>query len=552
MKGIDFGTSTSLMAKSSAFRTDVIPLGQSEMWMSSVVGATEAGLVPGENALALQERQLVRSIKSAITRNENTVQVFDGNEDIELDVDAVIGSFLTHLRSVAEEQFFTLQDLADVRLGCPAMWTGTQRQRLINIASSAGIGAADHTVIDEPIAAGIAWVSQRLENHDPVRGKVLVFDMGGGTLDVAVLNVLAEPGRDLSISVQSAHGIDQAGDSLDEQMANDFAEYLHQKHGMNPIDDPELMGWIRRGASEAKIDLSSSGTTLATFYHPRVDIPSIPYTREQLAEIFVPQLEVAMDVVWRSLRAALMTQVNSPVKQNTLTLDQARNTSQDALAKDVDYVVLVGGMSMVPAVRERLGKVFPQASLWMGDQLATGAVMTNPNQLVARGLAYSDDYHNINLHRPGFDFVLSWEEAEGVRTEELIYAAYSPLYTTESAFQNSSLKYFWRPDPKELPRAGDGEIRVRTLGGNEIGVRDGDQLLHGIPYSFGTNTEQVVTLEPSGRIFIRDGMGNERATRVAQWPVIRAEGGIAELIIDTPVTKHWPTSKPAFHEIPYD
>ena len=551
MKGVDFGTSTSLMAKSSAFRTDVIPLGRSEMWLPSVVGATVAGLVPGEDALALQERQLIRSIKSSITRNESTVRLFDGNDDIDLDVDAIIGTYLAHLRSVTEGQFLPLDDMAEVRLGCPAMWTGAQRQRLINIASIAGIGAADHTVIDEPIAAGIAWVSKRLEDHDPVKGKVLVFDMGGGTLDVAVLNVLAENGRDISISVQSAYGIDQAGDSLDEKMANDFAAYLRRTHGLNPLDDPELMGWIRRGASEAKIELSSSTTTSATFYHPRIDVPSVPYTREQLVELFVPQLAGAMDVVWRSLRAALMTQVNSAVKQNTLTLDQARRLSEDDLAKDVDYVVLVGGMSMVPAVRERLGEVFPQASLWMGDQLATEAVMTNPNQLVARGLAYSDGYHNINLHHPGFDFILSWEGGEGARTEEVIYAAYSPLHTTETVFRYNSLKYFWRPGSKELPRAGDGEIGVRTLGGNKIGVRDGEHLLSGIPYSFGPNPNQVVTLDPSGRIFIRDGMGNERATRVAQWPVIRAEGGIAELIID-PVTKHWPTWKLVWHEIPYD
>jgi molecular chaperone DnaK (HSP70) len=549
MKGVDFGTSTSFMAESTALRTAVIPLGDSEPWVPSVIGVSGSDLLPGERGFSLSEDQLIRSIKSAITAETEYVYQFNGKDVVEIQVDTLIEVFLAEIRSRATDQFLKLQDLNDVRLGCPAMWTGPQRQRLIDLASRAGIGAADHTVIDEPVAAGIAWVSRRIEENQSIEGKVLIFDMGGGTLDVAVLQVVAEPRGPLSISVLSAVGVDQAGDSLDQNLSLYLAEKIRRVHSIDV--DEAATGWVRRGAAEAKIDLSFQEEVAADFHNPGQPLPSVRLTRSELDEVFAPQLNSAIKEVWHALRASLMTQVKSNTHQATLSVSQTRQIGEADLATDVDYVVLVGGMSMMPVVQERISEIFPHASIWLGDERTGNLRPTNPNQLVARGLAYDSEYHRISLHRPGFDFYLTWVDDSQTRREIPIYNAYSPLYDTFTAQTFNSAKYRWAPNTSQIPAKGSGYIKVRTLAGNEIRVRERDLLRDGIPYSFGTNTNQVLTIEPSGRIFVRDGAGNEAETRVSQWPVIRAGEGLAELIVETPPTDSMMT-KLVWHELPYD
>ena len=113
------------------------------------------------------------------------------------------------------------------RLGCPAMWDGAQRRRLIENALRAGIAVGDNTLIDEPIAAGVAWIVHRTERmNQSVQGKLLVFDMGGGTLDLAVLDVNASSGDVPEIHVQAATGMGRAGDALDRAIVSDLRQQL--------------------------------------------------------------------------------------------------------------------------------------------------------------------------------------------------------------------------------------------------------------------------------------------------------------------------------------
>lgn len=513
--------------------------------------------------MAFPEEQIVRSAKRAITRRQSTFTVSDGRTAIEVDADEAIREILRALVVVAEDAFVSLDEEAEVRLGCPAMWEGDQRRRLIRLAKEAGISVSESTVIDEPIAAGIAWINQRTRKGEHVRGKLLVFDMGGGTLDVAVLHVDGRPtppGQKRIppvISVQSCIGVDEAGDALDDAMELDFVDRLRQR-GFDVDGHPardELIGWLRRAARAAKVELSSAEETTVVVGHPSIEMPTFSYSREELETAFAPQLDRAVEVVRLALRSALMAQVKGPSDQRALTPTAARALSDADLASGVDYVVLAGGMAKIPAVRERLGILLGGERIWVGADEGDARSGVDSTDMIALGLSFHEDSDRMNLHRPGFDFVLEWtDSATGERHEAVVYEAYRPLYTPEQVFTSNHTKYTWRPTPaSKMPKRGEGLLVVRSLTGERLDFSYNGQRLPGIRMAFGTR-DFVVTLEPNGRVFWRAGDGREGAVRVAQWPVIRGRKQEFIAIEDLPEERDstWSVENLPWHLKPYD
>lgn len=513
--------------------------------------------------MVFPEEQIIRSAKRAITRRQPTFIVFDGRSDIEVDADEVIREILRELVVVAEDAYVSLNDETEVRLGCPAMWEGDQRRRLIRLAKEAGVSVSESTVIDEPIAAGIAWINQRTRRGEHVRGKLLVFDMGGGTLDVAVLYVDGRPTQPGEkrippvVSVQSSIGVDEAGDALDDAMEVDFVGRLAGL-GFNVEGHPsreELIGWLRRAARVAKVELSVAEETTVVVGHPSIEVPTFSYSRQELETAFAPQLDRAVEVVRLALRSALMAQVKGPADQRALTPAAARALSDADLAFGVDYVVLAGGMAKIPAVRERLGLLLGGDRIWVGADEGSSRSGIDSTEMIALGLSFHEDSDRMNLHRPGFDFVLEWTDGDtGESHEAVVYEAYKPLYTPEQVFHRNSTKYSWRPAATSpLPRKGIGRLTVRSLTGERLDFSYNGQRLPGIRMEFGSR-DFIVTLEPNGRVFWRDGGGREGAVRVAQWPVIRGRKQESIAIEDLPAEENsgWTVESLPWHLKPYD
>jgi Hsp70 protein len=521
-------------------------MGSIDPWIPSLVGIDAESWLVGEAAALLPQEQILRSVKRAITEEWTELTVSNGTKRVDVDADKAISSILSNLFDVANTNFVSLGEQGTVRLGCPAMWTGDQRKRLIKIANGAGIAVGDSTLIDEPIAAGIAWISDMIRRGQPVNGKVLVFDMGGGTLDVAVLDVEAVVGREPSISVQSAVGLAEAGDVLDEALI-DILEMKYVEAGVS-LDSrarkAALRSWLKQSVVRAKIELGVDLDTTVVASVPGFDLPVVSLGREELEDAFRPQLQRAMETVWWALRAALMSQVASRTLSISLSPSQARAKSEKELAAGIDYVLLAGGMAKVPAVLNRLSAYFHADRIYVG---AGG----EPSQAIATGLGEPGTYERLNLHRPGFDFVLGWaDEMTNEVHERVIYHAYTPLYTLESVLQTDLTRYMWSATKGDLPIRGVGEIRVQSLSGQRIGFRyedvDGDAL----PVSFGPG-DFVVSLEPNGRVFFRDGSGREKAMRIAQWPVIRGVGFEAirmESLLDSKLK----VPDLVWHQKPYD
>ncbi len=550
MIGVDFGTSTSLLARSTALRNAVIPLGRLNRWVPSIAGLEGFDWYLCDEASGLPETQIVRSAKRLITQRKPTARVSDGKQIVEVSADEVIVSILRHLVDLADGEFLDLTMAGEVRLGCPAMWDGSQRQRLVELANRAGINVGSATVIDEPIAAGVEWVQQRVAAGVEIVGKVVVFDMGGGTLDVAVLNVNAGPRRDPAISVQSAVGIDEAGDSLDEALA-DQLELLMSQAGLNIAQRPdadELRGWLRHAARSAKVELTRLRETRVVVGHPSVDFPAVSLSREELDDRFRPQLEEAIEEIWHALRSALMAQVKSPTNPVSTTISEARSASEEMLAENLTAVILAGGMARVPLVQNRVAEIFG------ADRVFLGTGEDTVDDLIALGLANDTSYERMNLHRPGFDFVIEWGDDSGIAAgEQLVYPAYLPLYSAQSAIQTNSAKYRSDSHSWAAPQRGEGLLKVRAANGDPVSFRLDGHEIEGVRFRFGYR-QAIVTLEPSGRVFIRDSQGYETSLRIAQWPVIRGRGDEALLIesVGDEVRKYPRVEDLPWHLKPYD
>lgn len=548
VRGLDFGTSTSLVSESSILGPQVVPIGRLERWLPSLVAHDQGRWISGEAASSLPESQIIRSIKRAITRSEEHISIVQDGRHVLVNADAAIIELLRHIASAADASVASLGEEGIVRLGCPAIWDGPQRKRFIRLATAAGIAVGDNTLIEEPIAAGIAWINQRVRLGQKVSGKVLVFDMGGGTLDVAVLEVDARNDSGPAISVQAAVGEDEAGDALDECIALDLEAKLAQS-GFDVgshADADEIRSWIRLDARAAKLELSSELDVPVVFSYPHAALPSQRYSREELETAFTPQLTRALETVTLALRAALMAQVaGSRTDAVSLTPSEARQKTLEQLAVGVDYVLVMGGMGLVPATTERLGAVFRPDRVFVG-------VDDDPTTAIVTGLAEHDSYERLNLHRPGFDFVVEWfDEATSVFTSVDVYGAYSPLYSRQSVLQTNSTKFRWAPKSAVFPSKGSGLLKVKSVSGNVITFKLEGKEGNGITFGFGSSLP-FVSLEPNGRVFIRDGAGRERSARIAQWPVIRGTRHEAIVMTRDESAERKPVPELVWHQRPYD
>lgn len=504
--GIDFGTSTSLAAEGDPLGgTTLAPLGRASTYLPSLLGITDAALVAGDAAGDLPERQIVRSIKRQITERGTTIPD-PLHADATIDVDDAIVTVLRALAQGARE-FFQL-DAGTVRLGCPAMWDADQRSRLIRLAQRAGIPATEYNLIDEPIAAGMAWLSHRVRDHsNAVRGRVLVFDMGGGTLDVALLHTDTKSGRNGGeISVLASKGINKAGDDLDLAIRADLVAMIENLDlDLDAAARAEIDRRILTEARLTKIMLSTEDEAMVRIPLESRRLPTLRYTREQLEMVFAGQLDEAESLVWNVVKESHLTHEvhHSP--------EQLRAMSNSDAAQEIKHVLLAGGMSQIPAVRARLERMFPRAEFH--DKVGRNI---GPDEAIAAGLAETTSYDRVNLHRPSFDFLLEVPDGPTLT----LYSAHSPLYESWQATQQSDLYYQCTLTTRQLPNQGIAQLRARSSMGDGVTFRLAGADQAGIPVQLGHEGVRFC-IRPNGRITLTDGKGHQHMFRVDRWPVLR-------------------------------
>lgn len=519
--GLDFGTSTTLLARSRGVAgTELLPVGRATAWLPSVLGYHEESEHPviGEDADVLPAASVRRSIKRAITNCESEVEFRLAGRTLRRPADEVATQIIAE--ALRRAGWDTLRsEVAGVRAGCPAMWDGEQRARLRRIMAAAGLHVDPADLIDEPIAAAVAWVNHRRQAFgERVEGRLVVFDYGGGTLDIAVCDVAWD--HDLpEITVLSCLGVAEAGDALDDRLAR----YVTHKLSEHPrfSGSAEHAAAILREVRLAKEALSAVDT-VALELSP-YGLGALPLSRAELEGQFRPQLDTALQYVTAALRAARLREKNHPAPTDLRSLKELE------LDPAVDYVLLAGGMSMIPLVGDRLQRRFFRARVESVSGPTMGGI-EGPQHLVAAGLIRDPGtYDRLNLHRPGFNLRVEWCTPTGRWDGHDVYEAHTPLYSAwEIAAGNFKPGYRGEvvvPSDHEILEA---RLVVTSESGENLALRLDRKHIDGLPLRVRGGQKVSVKLYVDGRILVTVNDHEHKfegsSVRIERWQVIRGPG----------------------------
>jgi molecular chaperone DnaK len=323
--GIDLGTTNSEAAYVEAGKPVVIKSAEGQPYFPSVVAFTKDGeMLVGEaakrQAVTNPEGTVLR-IKRKMGRGEKvTIQ---GKNYTPEQISAFI---LQKIQKDAEE--FLGENITDAVITVPAYFNDDQRQATKDAGKIAGFHVK--RIINEPTAAALAYGLDKEEDQ-----KIVVYDFGGGTLDVTIMEVGGGVFEVLSTSGDTQLG----GSDMDQAVVDYIAADFKKKHGVDLRKDPKTLQRILEAAENAKIELSS---TLQT----EINLPYIT-----VADNEPKHLEM-------KLTRAKLDEIISPIVDRSE--HPCRQALHDAKLKpeDIDHVVLVGGTTRVPLVIKKVEEIF--------------------------------------------------------------------------------------------------------------------------------------------------------------------------------------------------
>ena len=357
--GIDLGTTNSLVGYvDDGGVPRVIPDAEGRKLLPSIVAYTPNGVVVGEAArrqLARNPARTVYSVKRFMGRGWEDVREEARHVPFEIVPSAGVVTIRAGDREVTPPEVSAqilraLKLQAEAHLGepveravitVPAYFNDAQRQATKDAGRIAGLDVL--RIVNEPTAASLAYGLQRL-----AQGVIAVYDLGGGTFDISILRV-----KDGVFEVLATNGNTHlGGDDFDRTVVQWLIEDIKAVHGVDLSADLEAMQELRLGAEAAKCRLSSEERTVLT----------IPFER------FTYRREIT--------RAELEGLV-APLVESTL--GPCRSALKDAglAAGQIDEIVLVGGSTRVPLVRQRVQELFGK----------TPHSQLNPDEVVALGAA---------------------------------------------------------------------------------------------------------------------------------------------------------------------
>ena len=511
--GLDFGTSTTLVALP-GLEPRVFPIGKEagNTWLPSIISIDDsAEWLVGEDADKGAIANQFRSPKSAITHDKQHLRNANG---VEILADEAIRRIIVEVSNRCIENGF--KNFSQVRLSCPAMWTGTQRKRLVKLVNEAGfVSDIDH-VLDEPISASIAWWWSRFSKGLKIdqKKRAVIFDLGGGTLDVAVVDIYPRPGMP-EMTILSARGIAIAGDELDKALAKHLTDRLLEECKFDVKSQTEqalVEVAIRLAARECKEILSTVDET--TFHvDPRIaKVPTLKILRVELNDVYSQQMQLAINCVDAALREARMK------AGDNLSGPEIAKISLNELGAEIDFIVLAGGMSQIPKVAEDLQALMPKAQI----EFATSDPRTSTSAIVL-GVANQNEFADLNIHRPNFDFVFSYNDRSGIEHKKVVYPAFTPLYSPEQVMRGDDLLGFsidWKPE--HFPLSGKVYLSVETIGGRKVSLRNHDSS-EDLELEFEADKFEGIRMKiyANGKIIINDRSGRTFIARVREWPHIR-------------------------------
>lgn len=482
--GIDLGTTNSCMAYSENGITTIIPNAEGGKTTPSVVAYDQDGhRLVGEVAKRQQAMNPANTI-SSIKREmgTNTKHKLNGKKYSPPEISAMI---LQKLKIDAQE--YLGEEVHQAVITVPAYFNDDQRQATKDAGKIAGLDVL--RIINEPTSAALAY---GLEND--YGQKVMVFDLGGGTFDVSIIEIGSGVIEVLSTSGDNHLG----GDDFDQAIANYIFEDFQLKEGIDLRKDVVAKGRVLEAAEKAKKELSTVQSTNITLPFI-INLSTGP-----------KNLDMTLDrATFNSLTANLVERCVVPMQN---ALNDARITPDQ-----LDKCILVGGSSRIPAVVERVRKVIgkePSHSLNPDECVAMGAAIQGAKlsgQLVVSG---NNSQANDVLLLDVTPLTLSIETLGGVATPLIprnttIPTTYSQIFTTSANFQTTvevNVLQGERPlakDNKSLGKFKLKHIKRALRGVPQIQVTfdiDANGIVNVSAKDLASGNEQHITIESSNHM----------------------------------------------------
>ena len=341
--GIDLGTTNSCVSIFEGGEAKVIANASGGRTTPSVVAFKNGEMLVGEKAKhqAVINPETISSIKRLMGTSKKVKA--NGKEYTPEEVSAMI---LGDLKKTAED--YLGEKVTKAVITVPAYFNDAQRQATKNAGKIAGLEV--ERIINEPTAAALAYGLDKQDKNE----KILVYDLGGGTFDVSILEL-----GDGVFEVKSTSGNNNlGGDDFDNKLSDYILSEIKKQENVDLKDDKMAMQRIKEAAEKAKKDLSGMTTT-------QISLPFI-------AQVDGSPISFEMDITRAKFEDLIRDLVES-------TTEPVRKALKDAKLKasDINKVILVGGSTRIPMVQELVKKE-------LGKEPSKGV---NPDEVVAMGAA---------------------------------------------------------------------------------------------------------------------------------------------------------------------
>ncbi|WP_299680934.1 molecular chaperone DnaK [uncultured Tenacibaculum sp.] len=365
--GIDLGTTNSCVSVMEGNEPVVIPNSEGKRTTPSVVAFVEGGERkvgdPAKRQAVTNPTKTVYSVKrfmgnkysESLQEAERVpYEVVKGDNDtprVKIDdrlytPQEISAMVLQKMKKTAED--YLGQDVAEAVITVPAYFNDAQRQATKEAGEIAGLKV--RRIINEPTAAALAYGLDKADSDK----KIVVFDFGGGTHDVSILEL-----GDGVFEVLATDGDTHlGGDDVDEKIINWLAEEFKAEENMDLRKDPMALQRLKEASEKAKIELSSTTST-------EINLPYITATASGPKHLV------------RTLSRAKFEQLIDDLVKRTIEPCQTALRNADLSTSDIDEVILVGGSTRIPAIQEAVEKFF-------GKSPSKGV---NPDEVVSLGAA---------------------------------------------------------------------------------------------------------------------------------------------------------------------
>ncbi len=367
--GIDLGTTNSVVAVREGNDTVVIPNPEGKRTTPSMVAFTDSGEIkvgdPAKRQAVTNPERTIFSIKRFMGKsfselkekgeidrvpykvvqgpNDTPRVVVNGKEYTPQEISAMI---LQKLKKMAED--YLGQEVKEAVITVPAYFNDAQRKATKEAGEIAGLKV--RRIINEPTAAALAYGLDKSEGEK----KIAVYDLGGGTFDISILDI----GDGVTEVLSTAGDTHLGGDDFDQRIIDWLADEFQKEEGVDLRKDPIALQRLREAAEKAKIELSSGSET-------EINLPYITATasgpKHLVKKITRSQFEKLID--------DLVKRTMEPVKT---AMDKA-----GLKPSDIDEVILVGGSTRVPKVQKAVEDFFGKKA----------SKNVNPDEVVAIGAA---------------------------------------------------------------------------------------------------------------------------------------------------------------------